>query len=135
MHSLQVPIYPSGALVDVLIGFAAADIQERRRRGQPVPAPSPARALIDPGAEISCVDSHVLAPLVAHGLLPERYVFANLPFAGGTAPAPLYLIAMALVHPSGNQRANLILRSLPVLEQPLNQLGYEALLGRDVLAR
>jgi hypothetical protein len=40
---------------------------------------------------------------------------------------------MTLVHPSANQRANLVLRSLPVLEQPLNQLGYEALLGRDVL--
>jgi hypothetical protein len=45
------------------------------------------------------------------------------------------LVELTLVHPSGYARANLVSRNLPVLEQPLNQLGYQALIGRDILDR
>jgi hypothetical protein len=39
------------------------------------------------------------------------------------------------LHPSGNPRSNLVLHSHPVIEQPLGQLGYGLLIGRDVLKR
>jgi hypothetical protein len=38
------------------------------------------------------------------------------------------------VHPSGIGSDNLVVANLVVVELPLTQLGYHALLGRDVLA-
>jgi hypothetical protein len=46
-----------------------------------------------------------------------------------------YPVSLTLVHPSRSAKANLVLRNHPVLEQPLGPLGYQALLGRDVLAK
>ena len=38
------------------------------------------------------------------------------------------------MHPSGIGSDNLVVANLVVVELPLTQLGYHALLGRDVLA-
>jgi hypothetical protein len=39
------------------------------------------------------------------------------------------------LHPSGVPRQNLVFPDLNVLELPLNTIGYQAIIGRDVLAR
>jgi hypothetical protein len=135
MHTLQVPIAADGALVDVRIGLSAADVQALRQAGRPVPAPVPGRALIDPGAEVSCVETRTLGPLAAAGLVAGRFVFGNLPAVSGVTLAPEYTVHLTIVHPSGQQRANLELRSQPLLELPLGVLGYQLLIGRDVLRR
>ena len=44
-------------------------------------------------------------------------------------------MSRTVVHPSGDFRANLVLRDQAVLELPLGALGYQALLNRDVLDR
>jgi hypothetical protein len=134
MHSLTVPIGPDGPLVDVLIGLAAADARALRNAGRPVPPQVSARALIDPGAEVFCVEPQTLAPLVSN-LPPARFVIANAPATGGILPAAEYPIGLTVVHPSGNARANLVVRSLPIVEQPLGRLGYQFLVGRDGLDR
>jgi hypothetical protein len=135
MHTLSGPIGPEGALVDVLIGLSAPAVQVLRNAGSPVPPPVSARALLDTGAEVSGADPAVLTPLAAHGLQPLRFVFANLPAAGGVRFAPQYNVTLTVVHPSGNPRANLLLRNHPVLELALAPLGYQAVIGRDVLDR
>jgi hypothetical protein len=133
MRTLTASIGTEGAVLDVQVGLAAADLQLLRNAGCPVPTPMAARALIDTGAEVSCVDVQLLDPLRAVGVAPQRFVFANFPAAGGLTLAPEYAVGLTIVHPSGNPRAALILRSLPVVEKLLDHLGYQVLLGRDVL--
>ena len=45
-----------GALVDVLVGWGEARARQLRLALRPVPPPVSARAVIDTGAEISCID-------------------------------------------------------------------------------
>ena len=48
--------------------------------------------------------------------------------------AALHDASITIIHPSGNARDNLFVRNLSVLELSLASFGYEALIGRDVLA-
>jgi hypothetical protein len=134
MQTLQANIEPDGALVDILLGLSSAQARSLRRSGSPLPQPVAARALLDTGADVSCADSRVLAPLLGHGLRPIRFVFTNMPALGGLALAGEYSVNLTIVHPSRQVAANLTLHDLPLVEQSLGALGYEFLLGRDVLA-
>ena len=83
MPSLILPIEPEGALVEVEIGWAVARARALRSAGQPVPPPVQVRALIDTGAEISCLDSAYVRQLalyraVLQKLYPDRPVRAVL---------------------------------------------------------
>jgi hypothetical protein len=135
MHTLNAPIGADGILLDILVGHANANVLLLRRSGRPIPAAVALRALVDTGAEISCVDQQALAPLVAQGLQLGRIVLANLPAAGGLSPTREFVVSLTLLHPSNDPRANLVLRNQPVMEQSLGSLGYQALIGRDVLDR
>ncbi len=105
MNTLSGPITAEGALVEVLLGLAAPDVQALRQTGRPVPAPVAIRAMLDVGAEITCVDGQVLAPLVASGLTRVRVVLVNAPATGGMSAASEYAASLTVVHPSGNPRA------------------------------
>jgi hypothetical protein len=134
VNTLTVPIGSDGALVEVMIDLAAANVQLLRQSGRPLPQPIALRAVIDTAAEVLCIDSKVLTNLIVAGNLhPGRFVFASVPALGGVGLAPEYNISVAVLHPSGNARAHLLLRDHPVLEQSLNRIGYQGLLGRDVL--
>jgi hypothetical protein len=135
MHTLSSVIEPEGPLVDVLIGLAAGDVRTLRLAGRPVPAPVAVRALIDTGSEGCCADPKVLAPFLAQGMTLLRFVFTNVPALGGISLGAEYAVDLTIVHPSGAPRANLVLRDHSALEQPLGALGYQALIGRDALAR
>jgi hypothetical protein len=97
-----------------------------------VPAPVVVRALVDTGAESTCADPSVLAPL---NLPLDTVTFANVPAAGGLVTLPQYDAGITVVHPSGKARFNLVVGDLKVVELSLGWLGYDALLGRDVLNR
>jgi hypothetical protein len=133
MPTFDVVIELDEALVDIQVGLCAADVQALRLAGSPVPVPLAARALIDTGANVSCVDPRLTAPHVTAGVRPTRFVLANVPALGGLGMAALYVATLAIVHPSGNARADFVLRDHEVVERPLANLGYEALIGRDVL--
>jgi hypothetical protein len=135
VQTLTGSVSPDGALVDVLIGLAAPDVLLLRRSGRPIPQPVAARALLDSGADASCVEPALLAPLLAAGLALNRLVIANMPATGGMNLAGEYNTSLTVVHPSGNARANLVVRNHPLVEQPLGVLGYQVLLGRDFLDR
>jgi hypothetical protein len=121
-----------GALVDLLVGLSAATIHALRTAGRPVPSPLPVRALIDTGADMTCVDRNVLQglPLAWGGM-----ALANVPTHGGITIAAQHEVTLTIVHPSGNPSDDLIEPNLYVLELPLASLGFQALIGRDVLAR
>jgi hypothetical protein len=104
MRTLTASIGPEGAVLDVQVGLAAADLQLLHTAGRPVPTPAVARALVDTGAEVSCVDSQLLDALRAVGVAPQRFVFANFPAAGGLTLAPEYAVGLTIMHPSSLAR-------------------------------
>src|SRR5438128_4979952 len=98
MGTFHAPIGPDGALIDVLIGLADADAQRLRAAGQPVPSPLAARGLLDIGAEASCVDRQLLAPLPAAGVKPRRFVFTHFSPAGELSVVSEYAVGLTIVH-------------------------------------
>ena len=134
MYTFTSRIDPDGCLVDALVGLSWPVVQKLRAAGNPVPAPVAVRALLDSGAEITCIEPQALAPLVQAGLRLGIHVLANVPALSGLTLAGQYYASLTIVHPCGNPQANLVLRNLPILEQPLGKLGYQALIGRDVLS-
>jgi hypothetical protein len=132
MPLLRGSLQPEGALVDVLLGWSAAGAQQQRVALRPVPPPLQARALLDTGAEITCVDGGLIQQL---GLPFGGTVAANLPAHGGLTFAALHHASVTVLHPSGHSRDHLVVLNVTVLEISVSLLGYQVLLGRDVLAR
>jgi hypothetical protein len=125
-------LQPEGALVAVEVGLSQAEVRRLRKASRPIPAAVSLRALLDTGAECSCVDPQAVATLA----LPlKSFGLANIPALGGLAPITQNDASLTIVHPSGDSRLNLVIDALPLAEVPLAALGYEVLIGRDVLAR
>ena len=125
-------LQPDGALVDLVVAWSFLHAQQLRLGFRPVPPPVSTRALIDTGAEITCVDSSLIQTL---GLPFGGTVLANLPAHGGLTASVLSAASLTIVHPSGNAGNNLVIRNWSVLGLLLAGLGYQALVGRDVLAQ
>jgi hypothetical protein len=121
-----------GALVDVLVGWSASGAQSLRAALRPVPPASRLRALLDTGAEMSCLEVAAVGALglPVHGMTP-----VNLPAAGGLSFGTQYEASLTVLHPSGNSAFDLVVSDLVMIELPLGPLGYQALIGRDVLAQ
>ena len=131
MPTLTDALLPEGALVQILVGLDMASIQKLRTALRPLPPPIGVRALIDTGAESTCVDPSLVQML---RLPVAGSTFANLPAHGGLKVNMQYDASVTIVHPSGNPRDSLVVKRLSVLDVPLAYLGYQALLGRDLLA-
>src|SRR5262245_16928203 len=134
MPAFEMPIEADGAMVDLVVASSEPDVLTWRTAGQPIPAPVTVRALLDTGAEITCIDRQALAPLLTPGVQPLRFVFVNTPATGGTNLQCEYGVSLTILHPSGTAADHLHLPDHPVVEQDLPGLGYQALIGRDVLA-
>ncbi|MBL8796629.1 MAG: hypothetical protein JNM56_22195 [Planctomycetia bacterium] len=128
-----VPLRPSGAFIEVGIGLSFADAQAQRQAGKPMPPAAKVMALIDTGAEASAVDAKVLTPLYNLGIQPTRFVFVNVG-AVGAGPIPEYPVTLSIGTTPGSRRAGLTLRNQAMLAHDLAPLGYQAVLGRDVLS-
>ena len=121
-----------GALIEIAIGWSAKDALKQQSLGRPIPAPRQATALLDTGAEVTCIDQGLSQALQ----LPlEGFAAANLPAMGGLTITTLLSASFTLIHPSGQRRANLTLRRIGVLELSLENLPFQALIGRDILSR
>jgi hypothetical protein len=133
MHTITGPTDGPGPMLDVLIGLPGTIVRKLQAAGSPIPHPVQTTALIDTGAETSCVAPSLLRPLLGAGLSLSRIVMSNLPALGGVRPALEYTISLTVLHASGDRRSHLLVHNLPVLEQEIGQLGHRALLGLDVL--
>lgn len=131
MTTLQGSLTPDGALVDVELGWGSAQAAKLRAARRPVPPPVALRAVLDTGAEVSCLDAAVVQAL---GLPLHNVTFANAPGVSGFTLALQRYASLVVLHPSQNAQFNLVVRDLIVVELPLNTVGCQALLGRDVLA-
>src|SRR5262245_58267180 len=131
MPILTLSLSPRGALLPILIRLSDPDIRVLRAALRPIPQPITATGLIDTGADMTGVDAGLIQRLSP---LTGGMTLANLPAHGGLSPAFQYNLGVTILHPSGNAQDNLPFRDMQVLELPLAQLGFEVLVGRDMLA-
>ncbi len=119
-----------GAMVEVVVGLARSDVQRLRQALQPIPQARKLRALIDTGAQVTYLDPSVVGALT----LPWSTLgLANMPAAVGMIPTTFHRASVVIEHSSGNKRRHLVAGELLVCELPLGLLGYEAVVGRDIL--
>src|SRR2546428_3839780 len=122
MPILSALLEAEGALVDVLVGVSDASVRSLRTSLRPIPAAIRARALIDTGAEATCLDSSIVIGL---GLPVAGFSFANLPSAGGLTIGTQHDANVTVVHPSGNAGHNLEFRDVLIIDLALTNLGYQ----------
>jgi hypothetical protein len=125
-------LQPEGAIIEVQIGWSAGQIRQLRQAHRPVPPALDTRALVDTGAEITCVDGALLQQL---GLPLAQLALANVPALGGLRVGAHYHAGIVVPHPTGGPGMHLAVENLLILEVPLAGLGYQALIGRDLLNR
>lgn len=133
MPEFDSPFTPyEGPVVRVRVHYSRAELMRRHRGGTAAPQPVDVNALIDTGAESSCVDEAIVRRL---GLLSYGPGLTNAPAIGGLYATADYDCSISVLHPSGDRNHNLVAPNLVVTMLPLATLGYDALIGRDVLAR
>lgn len=120
-----------GALVDVEIGWGASAIRSARQKKKPIPPACQVQAIIDTGAEITCVNSSVIQQL---SIPAGAAIPVNVPATSGYSATIQYEASLWIIHPSGDHSQDLFLPDLIILELNLGPLGYQALIGRDVLS-
>jgi hypothetical protein len=123
-------ITPDGAIVRVEVGVSRAHRRALQQAGHPVPPPVVLDALLDTGAETTCFDSQAVNALQ----LPHRgFVIVNAPALTGWLPRLALEAGLTVIHPSGVVAQNWVIPDQAIVELPLNAIGYEMILGRDVL--
>ena len=85
--------------------------------------------MIDTGTDTTSIVDAALAPL---GIVPIGKIFANT--AGGLALVNRYAISLVIPDPSGVARNNLVLPNLEVLGMAHVPIGFDVLIGLDVLS-
>ncbi len=132
MPRLSGVLQPEGALVTVEIGLSRSEIKRLRQQARAVPGPVSLVALLDTGAECSCVDSLAVASLT----LPLKNIgLANIPALGGLTFTVQRDASLTIIHPAKRRRLDLVIDELPLAEVSLGDLGYAALIGRGVLSK
>ena len=139
MPILHIPFTPSDGLrVQAQITLGRPEILRRRQARLAIPQPLSIVALLDTGAERTCVDPSVVTRLA---LPPSRSGFilapgatGGLPVFGGSSFTFSYEAGLVVLHPVAKPSSNLVVHELEVDELPLAAFGVEAVIGRDVLA-
>ena len=135
MRSFSLPVMVNGPLIRIEVGFPRPTELALRRAGRPVLTPLSLDALVDTGADASMVDHELLTPFVREGLHLRAMVHVNAPGLGGLSLAPQFVVGFRILHPSGNDRSDLVFHETEVIEHLLGAPGYQALIGRDILSR
>lgn len=127
----------TGLRVQVRITVNRKELLALRAALRPVPQPIIVTALIDTGAERSCVDPSVatraVLPLYGFGLaVAPGTSLLPIPALGGATANTIHQASFAILHPARN--SDLIVPEIIVGTLPLRAFGIEAVIGRDVLA-
>src|SRR4051812_38926490 len=91
----------NGAIVQVEVGVNRRFRAQLLAAGRPIPQPRTATALLDTGAEVTCIDPRVarllqLAPAPNFGIV-------NAPSIGGLSLPTITHMRLTILHPSGNR--------------------------------
>ncbi len=121
-----------GALVSVEVGLASAAISAIRAQLKPAPPAIQKRAIIDSGAEITTLDTALIKQMQQQlGLKYQTVTPSVAPALGFSGLAVVYPVSFVVIHSGGH---HLVKRTLLVQELPISVLGYDVLIGRDLLA-
>lgn len=122
----------AGAIVKVDIGLSTKTVQALRQGLQPLPPTVRCHALLDTGAEKTCVDESVCRDL---GFDYEGIELVNVPYQQSELTFGIqHDTDLTIVHPARHKQKNLALRNLAVVELALNSFDFQVIIGRDVLA-
>jgi hypothetical protein len=114
------------------------DLLRRRQAHQPIPQPITVTALLDCGAESTCVDPGIVTrlnlPLCGSGFTIAPGVASGPMTIGGAIPHFSYEAGLVILHPTNQHKLNLVIPELTVDTLPLLSLGIEAVIGRDILS-
>jgi hypothetical protein len=121
-------------LIDIFVGVSQARQGALTTAGQPVPAPIPARALIDTGASCTCIDLTVLKQLG----IPSTGTTPILTPTTGLTPHTVnqYDVSIMIVFGTQRQPFQVLFNAhtMPVVDADLRPQAILALIGRDILA-
>jgi hypothetical protein len=139
MPLLEIPFSrPDGLRVQALVTLGRPEIQRRRQARMPIPQPLSIIALLDTGAERTCVDPSVVArlglPISGGGFSAAPGVGVGPAVFGGSTFGFTYEAGLVILHPVTKPPSNLVVPELEVDSLPLAAFGIEAVIGRDVLA-
>ncbi len=132
MPRLIGPLQGQGAIVDLLVGLGLADARQLRNALRPIPQARQLLALVDTGADATCLDPVVINQLA----LPMAHLsLVNVPAIMGLGLATQHRAGVTILHPSGNPADHFVVAEILVCELPLQSLGLDAVVGRDLLDR
>lgn len=139
MPILQIPFTPpDGLRIQVQITLGRPELQRLRQARMPVPQPLSVVALLDTGAERTCVDPSVVTrlnlPITNSGFAAAPGVGVGPAIFGGSSFSFSYEAGLVILHPVTKPPSNLVVHELEVDALPLAQFGIEAVIGRDVLS-
>jgi hypothetical protein len=130
MPSVAGALQPQGAVTELLVGLARADVRSLQQALRPVPQNMLLNALVDSGADSTCLDTAIVSvltlPIASIGLI-------NMPATVGLRLATMHRAEIILPHPSGNRSDQLCVGEVVVCDVPLKLLGFDAIIGRDIL--
>src|SRR5436190_16190638 len=114
MPTFSDTIGSDGALVRVEVGISRMFRRGLLAAGQPIPQPRTVTALLDTGAEVTCVDPRTarllqLAPAPNFGIV-------NAPSVGGLSLPLITHVRLTVLHPSGKPAHHLTVHDLPTAE-------------------
>jgi len=124
-----IPISPDGPLLDAYVAVSQARLVALQVAKQPIPPAQKIRAIIDTGASCTCIDPSVLQAL---NLQPTGNILMNTA-SSGNMPHPTDVYDVGITIP-GATAPPLLFATVPVAKtQLLQQHGFHALIGRDIL--
>jgi hypothetical protein len=124
------PLLGDGVFLDIEVGWSHGMAKKARSAFRPVPPPLLIAAMIDTGAEITCIDSAIIQQL---GLQFGGISLTNVPAQSGLSISTTNDVSLIIRHPSGDTGKHFQIGNLTILELNLSALTCQALIGRDVL--
>jgi Aspartyl protease len=114
----------------VIVGLCSADRKKLQAAGLPVPPHQVVTGIIDTGSNCCSISARVASAL---GIVPLRRTFTQT--AGGTVPTTLYKVSFLIPRLGSTTEFLAVVDSWTVSELGPFVTGFEALVGRDLLAQ
>ncbi len=130
MPQFTASLTAEGLELHVMIGLSSGDMKTLQAAGRPVPSPIVVKGIIDTGSNCCCISARVagLLGLGSRGL-------GSTQTAGGTVPVNLYEVSLFIPRPGSTSEFLAVADSWTVSELSPDVTGFEAIVGRDLLAQ